>query len=162
MIKLVRCDDRLIHGQCVTLVVPKYGITQIIAIDDDTANNPTLKKIFMMAAPNGVKAVPFTYEEALPRIRKAAASANPTLLLIRVPDLYEKLLADVPELPKDLNVASVPKVTDDGVLIASGTYFTPAHIASCNRMADNGVHIWIQRIITEPVTEWNNVRSKFS
>lgn len=162
MIKLVRCDDRLIHGQCITEVVPQHGITQILAIDDDTASNPTLKKIFMMAAPPGVKAVPFTYEEALPRIRKIVASPNPTLLLIRVPDIYERLLADVPELPKDLNVASVPKVTDDGVLITVGTYLTPAHIASCNRMNDNGVRIWFQRVRTDTILEWKNIREKFS
>lgn len=161
MIKLVRCDDRLIHGQCITQVVPMYHITQIIAIDEATATNPTLKKIFMNAAPNGVKAVPFTYEDSISRIQKCAASEHPTLILIRTPDVYEKLLKDVPGLPKELNVASVPKGDVPCKEIASGTYFTDAQIASCNRMADAGVRIWIQRITSEPITEWNNVRGKY-
>lgn len=162
MIKLARCDDRLIHGQCITQVVPMYGITQIIAIDKATAENPMLKKIFMNAAPAGVKAVPFTYEEALPRIQKVVASPNPTLLLIRTPDVYEKLLADVPELPKELNVACVPKGDIPCKEVSPGTYFTDEVIASCNRMDDAGVRIWIQRIISDPITEWHSVRGKFS
>ena len=161
MIKLVRCDDRLIHGQCVTQVVPMYGIKYIIAIDKGTAENSLLKKIFMQAAPPGVKAIPATYEDAVTLIREAVSTDVPTLLLIRVPDLYKKLLEEIPELPKDLNIASVPKGKEECVEVNTGTYLTPAQIGSCKRMAANGVHIWIQRIFSQPTVEWDKIQNKF-
>ena len=43
MINLIRCDDRLIHGQCMTRLVQHYFIKNIIVIDEFTATNPTMK-----------------------------------------------------------------------------------------------------------------------
>ena len=39
MINLIRCDDRLIHGQCMTRLVQHYFIKNIIVIDEFTATN---------------------------------------------------------------------------------------------------------------------------
>lgn len=161
MIKLVRCDDRLIHGQCVTQVIPMYGIKHVIAIDDMTASNPLLKKIFVSAAPTGTTVVVETYADAVPKIQEAVGNDVPTLVLIRVPELYEKLLAEVTGLPKDLNVASVPKGKEECVEVNTGTYFTPAQVASCKRMSEAGVHIWIQRIFSQPLVEWDHIKNKF-
>ena len=40
MINLIRCDDRLIHGQCMTRLVQHYFIKNIIVIDEFTPTNP--------------------------------------------------------------------------------------------------------------------------
>ena len=42
MINLIRCDDRLIHGQCMTRLVQHYFIKNIIVIDEFTATNPRI------------------------------------------------------------------------------------------------------------------------
>ena len=49
MIQLIRSDERLIHGQCMTQVVKTYDIQEIIVIDDATAENALLKRIFCKA-----------------------------------------------------------------------------------------------------------------
>jgi mannose/fructose/N-acetylgalactosamine-specific phosphotransferase system component IIB len=160
MIKLIRCDDRLIHGQCVTQIIPTHDIKEIIAIDDATAGNSVLKKVFMMAAPKGVKTTPVTFEEAIPMVKEAVANDVNTLLLMRVPEQMEKLLEAVPELPKDLNVASVPPA-DGKVEIAPAIFFSQEQLESAKRMSDNGVHIWFQLIPQKPVIEWDNIKSKY-
>ena len=43
MISLVRCDDRLIHGQCMTVIVKAYDIQEIIVVDQFTATNAVLE-----------------------------------------------------------------------------------------------------------------------
>ena len=48
MIVFIRCDDRLIHGQCQTKIIPLNKITRVIGVDDATAANPMLKRIFEM------------------------------------------------------------------------------------------------------------------
>ena len=40
MLTLIRCDDRLIHGQCMTVIVKDYDIERILVVDDFTATNP--------------------------------------------------------------------------------------------------------------------------
>ena len=39
-LKLTRIDFRLIHGQVMTRWVKKYGITNIVVIDDKSAKSP--------------------------------------------------------------------------------------------------------------------------
>ena len=46
MISLIRCDERLIHGQCMQFIVRDYSIKRILAVDNATAMNNVLKKIF--------------------------------------------------------------------------------------------------------------------
>ena len=162
MIKLMRCDDRLIHGQCVTKIVPVYGIKAIICVDDPTASNATLKKIFMMASPKGVKTTPVTFQQALPMLREALTNSVPTLVIFRVPDMMERLLNEIPELPKDLNVASVPFVAKTGgTEIGPGVYFTDQQLESVKRMAASGVRIWLQKTPDQAVVEWSSIQHKF-
>ena len=56
MICLVRCDDRLIHGQCMTVIVKAYDIQEIIVVDEFTATNAILKTVFKTAVPPSMKA----------------------------------------------------------------------------------------------------------
>lgn len=160
MIKLIRCDDRLIHGQCVTQIIPAHEIKEVIAIDDATATNSLLKKVFMMAAPKGVKATPVTFAEAVPMVREAVGNDVNTLVLMRVPEQMEQLLEAVPDLPKELNVASVPP-SPGKIEIAPAIFFSPEQLEATKRMGDNGVHIWFQLIPTKPAIEWDSIKSKY-
>ena len=65
MIKLIRSDDRLIHGQCVTQIVKLYAIQHILVIDDFTATNPFLKRIFEKAVPSNITAEALTFDQAI-------------------------------------------------------------------------------------------------
>ena len=71
MIALVRCDDRLIHGQCMTVIVKAYDIKEIIVVDEFTATNAILKTVFKTAVPPSMKADVFTVPDALPKIKEA-------------------------------------------------------------------------------------------
>ena len=67
MIQLVRCDDRLIHGQCVVRVISDFGIGHIVVCDDFVAGNAVLKNVFLLAAPSGVKTEVLSVQEAAAR-----------------------------------------------------------------------------------------------
>ncbi len=160
MIKLVRCDDRLIHGQCVTTIIPQNGIKKVIAIDEYTASNPTMKKIFTMAAPKGVTTLPVTMDEAVPLMEAALKDDVPTLVLMRFPELYEEVLKRVPDMPKEINIANVPPA-DGKVQISTACYLSPEQLASVKRMGEAGVHIYFNLIPSQPTVEWNDVKNKY-
>ncbi len=160
MITMVRCDDRLIHGQCVTTIIPQNGIKKVIAIDEYTATQPVMKMIFTSAAPKGVKTLPVTMDEAVPLLEGALKDDVPTLVLFRFPELYETVLERVPDMPKELNIANVPPA-DGKVQISKACYLSPDQLASVKRMGEAGVHIWFNLIPSQPTTEWDSVKNKF-
>ena len=86
MIVFIRCDDRLIHGQCQTKIIPLNKITRVIGVDDATATNPMLKRIFEMAAPQGVKVTVHTFDDALTPIRKCMINEKRTLIITLLED----------------------------------------------------------------------------
>lgn len=54
-IKLARVDFRLMHGQVVTNWIKVVNANAILIVDDELASNQFLAKVFLMAAPPGVK-----------------------------------------------------------------------------------------------------------
>ena len=53
-IRLIRVDDRLIHGQVVTSWITQTGSKKIMIIDDELYENEFLKDVFAAAAPRGI------------------------------------------------------------------------------------------------------------
>ncbi len=49
-IRLIRVDDRLIHGQVVTSWITQTGSKKIMIIDDELYENEFLKDVFAAAA----------------------------------------------------------------------------------------------------------------
>lgn len=160
MIKLVRCDDRLIHGQCVLRIIPRYEVTDIIVVDNETASNPIVKKIFLMAAPKGVRTQPVTVAEAVPLIKAAMQDSSHTLLLMKTPETMAQLLEQIPDLPKELNIASLPS-TPGKTKIATGIYFNEAQMNAVKKMDEEGVHIYLQLVPDDPKIEWANIKSNY-
>lgn len=92
MIVLARCDDRLIHGQCMTVIVQEYDIRSIIIVDNETAENPILRVVFETAGTNSAPVAVCTAFEALSRISEAMISPVNVLLLMKSPETYLRLL----------------------------------------------------------------------
>jgi mannose/fructose/N-acetylgalactosamine-specific phosphotransferase system component IIB len=88
MIVLVRCDDRLIHGQCMTVITKVNNIDNIIVVDDFTATNAILKRVFRTAVPSNMHANVYTVKESAPVIEKAMADNSKTLVLMKNPKVY--------------------------------------------------------------------------
>lgn len=55
-IRLLRIDDRLIHGQVATTWAKVTGISRIIVVSDEVAGNPLQKALLQQAAPPEIKA----------------------------------------------------------------------------------------------------------
>ena len=61
----VRIDSRLIHGQTSNLWHGYWNCDRYIIIDDETANDQTLKSVMRIACPPGIKLSVLTEEKAL-------------------------------------------------------------------------------------------------
>ena len=160
MIKLIRSDDRLIHGQCVTQIVKLYAIQHILVIDDFTATNPFLKRIFEKAVPSNITAEALTFDQAISAARKAVDNEVSTLILMKTPLVMQRLLEAVEDLPKDLNIASLA-AGQDRTAVTKYAYLTPREISAVKQMSEDGVHIWFSLIPTSPCTEWDSIKTNY-
>ncbi len=84
-LKLVRVDDRLIHGQVMAIWLRALGAKTIVIVDDETANDDFLKEILELAAPTGVDVEVYGIEEGAPRVKELAESDEPTFVLVKSP-----------------------------------------------------------------------------
>lgn len=84
-LKLVRVDDRLIHGQVVAVWLRAIGADRIIIVDDRTAQDDFLKDVLMLAAPRGVPVEVHGLAEGSKRAADAAVDNEQVFLLMRSP-----------------------------------------------------------------------------
>ena len=129
MIVFIRCDDRLIHGQCQTKIIPLNKITRVIGVDDATAANPMLKRIFEMAAPQGVKVTVHSVADALTPIRKCMINDKRTLIIT---------------LMKTINVANMPK-EKDGFWVRRDIWVNEEELAALKELDALGATIQFQQ-----------------
>lgn len=90
-IKMIRVDDRLIHGQIVAAWVKSLSLERIWIIDDATAKDSFLKNVMKMVAPPNVEFVVSAEDEISEEANKFDTDSVPTIILIKYPQTAEKL-----------------------------------------------------------------------
>lgn len=84
-LKLVRVDDRLIHGQVVAVWLRAVGAHRIVVVDDKTARDEFLRDLIVLAAPQGVAVEVHGVAEGTPRVAELAGSSEDVFVLMRSP-----------------------------------------------------------------------------
>jgi D-glucosaminate-specific PTS system IIB component len=84
-LRLVRIDDRLIHGQVVAVWLRALGAQRILIVDDATAGDEFLAEVLTLAAPPGVPVEVLDLSEGAARCIDLAASREPVIVLVRTP-----------------------------------------------------------------------------
>ena len=158
-ITLLRCDDRLIHGQCIVRVLNDYKVDRIILVDAFTAANPIMKNVYKMSVPASVKLllVDPASEEAIELIGQAANDGSTTLVLVKDPIVALDLQKRTDALPKALDIG--PMSNRGGTRKA--TYFSfllPTEEEACDGLSELGVRVYFQQVPGEKEIEWSEVR----
>lgn len=162
MITFIRADDRLIHGQCQTKIIPIHKINRVIGVDETTASNPLLKKIFEMASPAAVRVTVHNFEDALTPITKCMVNDKNTLIIARRPSIILKLYEKIPDLYKEVNIANIPK-EGEGFLIRKDIWIDNEQLVAIKKLDDLGVNIFFQQFPGDGAESfyWKDVKDKY-
>ncbi|MCI6156877.1 MAG: PTS sugar transporter subunit IIB [Peptoniphilaceae bacterium] len=160
MIVLVRCDDRLIHGQSMTVIVKEYKVNNIIVIDAPTASNAILKTIFQKAVPSSMTADVFSVEDAIPSIQTAINDDSRTEVLMKSPMDYIELLNKIKDFPKTLNVGP-QSARANTIKVTQAIHILPEEGAALKEAASQGAMIYFQQVPSQQRVDWEQVASKF-
>lgn len=102
----IRIDDRLIHGQVVTMWSNKLGVTRLMVVNDEVANNDIQKQVLRMAVPAGIASSIISTETAIKNIIAGKYEGQNVLLIVKSPvDLLAFL--DNQLLLKNVNVGNM-------------------------------------------------------
>lgn len=156
-ITILRCDDRLIHGQCIVKVLNDYKIDHIILVDPFTASNPVMSNIYKMSVPPTVKLEAHDVDTAVAAVEAAAESGDSTLVLVKDPVVALKLQKKTDKLPKALNIGPMSNRKDT----TKATFFSfllDREKDACDALTDMGVRVYFQQVPGDKEIEWNDVK----
>lgn len=163
MIVLVRNDDRLVHGQCMTRIVQHYHLQHILVIDDGTASNPILKLVCEKAAMGNYKIEVFSTQNFVEPLKKAVEDKLNTMVVFRFPPIA-KMVFDAVEggMPNEMMVGPCQIVNPGDPEINTGAFVSKEYAEIFNYLADEkGVETFFQPTPDMKRVDWKNVRSKF-
>jgi PTS system mannose-specific IIB component len=105
-LKLVRVDDRLIHGQVVAIWLKALNARRIVIVDDRTAKDDFLREVITYAAPPGVAVEIHDIAAGTERLLQLADDPEPIFVLMRSPVTALRLREAGVEFPV-LNVGGI-------------------------------------------------------
>lgn len=153
MIKMVRIDYRLLHGQVVFSWTKALGINRIIVINKEAATDEFKKMSLNLAKPTGVKLNIFTVEEALSKMPKVE-TLNEKIMLIF--GNTKETLAFCEAYPKieEINYGGIPK-TNDARQFGSAVFLNSEEQGEALKLKEMGIKQYIQQIPTSKSEDLN-------
>lgn len=94
MIKWVRLDERMIHGQVATKWSRTLGVDRIVVADDTAAASDIMQKSLMMAAPATCKTAIVTVDKAVSLCNDPRAAGLKILLIVSTPENLLRVAKD--------------------------------------------------------------------
>lgn len=153
MIKMMRVDDRLIHGQVAVMWSRELGIERIIVASDKIASNAIQVSALKMAAPAGVKAAILPIEKAVGILNDPRSENMKILVLSNDPEDLKRVLEQISEKPV-LNVANYGRIgggsLSDKEKIAESLYVTPRDKEILHEIQGFGVEVIHQPLPSDP------------
>lgn len=112
MIKLLRIDERLIHGQVANQWARQLAVDAIVVANDIAATNELIGMSLRMAAPNGIKVVIKKVQEAIIQLNDPRADHLSIFVVVNSPKDALELIRQVKGIPY-LNVGNFGRVEKD-------------------------------------------------
>ena len=112
MIKLLRIDERLIHGQVANQWARQLNVNAIVVANDAAANNDLVKASLKMAAPQGMKVVIKTVDDAIKTLNDPRAAGLSIFVVLDNPNDILKIVENFKGIPY-VNVGNFGRVGFD-------------------------------------------------
>ncbi|MCO7124679.1 PTS sugar transporter subunit IIB [Sporolactobacillus shoreicorticis] len=99
MIKMVRIDERLIHGQVALIWTKALGVDRIIVVNEEAAKNPMMVSTLKLATPDNVKCIVLGREAGGELLNNPRADALKILVVVNNPEDANYLCQHVKTIP---------------------------------------------------------------
>ncbi|HET7686425.1 MAG TPA: PTS sugar transporter subunit IIB [Candidatus Limnocylindria bacterium] len=145
-LRLVRVDDRLIHGQVAAIWLKAIGANRIIIVDDRTARDDFLREVIELSAPAGVAVEIHDVGTGAQRVIEASQASEPVFVIVRSP-LTALQLREAGVAFDVLNVGGIGAGPDRRTLYRNISA-SPAELEAMRRLEQMGTRVEL-RIVAD-------------
>ncbi len=155
MIKMMRVDHRLLHGQVAFSWTSALSADCILIADDETASNELKKSAMKLAKPNGVRLVIKNVDEAIKSLKKGVTDKYKLFIVVGSIESAKKIIDGYPEI-KTLNLGGTlpgPNKSNISKTIA----ITSSERDMLRDLLNEGVDINIQMVPSDSKVNVKNI-----
>lgn len=147
MIKLVRIDYRLVHGQVAMAWTRNIGANVLVVADDKAATDEIIKMTLNLAKPSGVKMTIRTIDSAIELLNGGKLESYNVFVIVGNTDSALKLAKNVPEI-KSINVGGLPE-RENTKLITKAISVNEKDIENFKEIKGMGIELEVRQVPTE-------------
>ena len=146
MIKMVRVDYRLLHGQVAFSWTQALGADALLLVSDTVKNDPLRMKALRLAKPAGTKVVIKTSDEAIQQIKSGVTDKYKLFIICETLPIASKLVKEIGE--KAINLGNMP-FAEDKEQVTKSIFLNKEDKELIKELADQGVDVFIQMVPSE-------------
>ena len=144
MIKLIRIDDRLVHGQVVFTWVPSLGTDCLLVANDKIAKDDFQKMTLGLAKPAGVKLLIKSVSDAVTFLNDDKNKALKILVLINSVKDARALSSGVTEI-RSINFGGI-RAKEGAKLISKAVAVTDEDVVIIKELLQRGLELEIRQV----------------
>ena len=146
-IRLVRIDDRLIHGQVTTVWAKRLDVQRILVISDAVTKDNLRKTLLQQAAPPGIKVNVITVAKFIEVFRHRLFDGVRVILMFTNPVEVAAVVKAGIYFPS-INIGAIGYAVGKK-MISNTIAVDEADIAAFDYLADQGIELEIRKVITD-------------
>lgn len=148
MIKLVRIDDRLVHGQVAFTWVPSLDIDCLLVANDLVAKDDFQKMTLGLARPAGAKLLIKSVQDAITFLADPRNKASKILILTNSVADSVALAVAIPEI-KSINLGGL-RGKEGARSISKAVSLTPGEIDALQKLIKDGIEVEVRQVPSDP------------
>jgi len=150
-IVLARVDDRLIHGEVVSVWTPSLSVNRIVIADDAVAADKFNSKVLKVLAPAGVKVNVYTVDEASEKMKTEGQKGERVMILAKTPITFLRMVENGLDI-KEVNLGGMG-IRDERTPFIKNVACSPDERDSIKKMMDQGVRVYYQLVPEQQMIE---------
>lgn len=161
MIKVLRVDDRLLHGQVAVSWVNYYKADVILIANDDLITDKTMQVAFKLACPPGVTLSMKSLEGAIMVINNPKHSSRTIMVVTKTMRDAEYLCSKTGNEIKEVLLGGL-RSGEGKKQIDMNSYMSQDDIDVMNRLTNEGRHVFMQPVPTAKQLQADEILEKFN
>lgn len=159
MVKLLRIDDRLIHGQVAVYWVKAVESDTIVVADDKHAGSAMLKMTLNVGKPSGVSMEVLTVENAIAYVNNPANSKK-KIMIVTANCQNAAQIAKACDSVSDINLGGI-RHAEGKVSISRQIFVEEADILSLEEMHNSGKNVFSQDIPSKDKMSFTEIKQTY-
>lgn len=150
-IVLARVDDRLIHGEVVSVWTPNLSVNRIVVADDEVAADKFNSRVLKALAPAGVKVNVYSVDKASEKMKEEETKGERILILAKTPITFKRMVENGVAL-KEVNLGGMG-LRGERTPFIKNVSASPDELAAIKEMRAKNVRVYYQLVPEQQIIE---------